>query len=340
MDMNDKVSAAATPRERFLACLDRRPIEGLVPTFELAFYLTMETMRSVHPCHRLYDQWFQMRKEERQLHRSDMASVLIKTAERYQHSAICLHPRPEIREEILASIAVTRDQCGDRYALFYHGDATFAIPDGSTMEEFSSRMIEEPEDLKQEAQAKVDAAISQAEAIQRAGGLDGFVMCSDYCFNQAPFYSRTMFADFVAPYLEQLITAYRQMGFYTIKHTDGAIMPILDMIVECGPHAIHSLDPQGGVDLAEVKRLYGHRVALCGNVNCSLLDTGTKEQIQADVRRSLREGMPGGGYIFCTSNTVYTGMPLANYETMMEVWLAEGHYLPNSIGCVHESSGR
>ncbi|HIQ96408.1 MAG TPA: LacI family DNA-binding transcriptional regulator [Candidatus Limivivens merdigallinarum] len=44
--------------------------------------------------------------------------------------------------------------------------------------------------------------------------------------------------------------------------TDGNVMPILDLIVDCKPDAIHSLDPQSGVDLAEVKRLYGDKVCL------------------------------------------------------------------------------
>ncbi len=44
------------------------------------------------------------------------------------------------------------------------------------------------------------------------------------------------------------------MGYYTIKHTDGNIMPILDQMVECGPDALHSLDPQGGAVLSEVKK--------------------------------------------------------------------------------------
>ena len=70
------------------------------------------------------------------------------------------------------------------------------------------------------------------------------------------------------------------MGFYAIKHTDGNIMPILDQLVQAGPHALHSLDPQGGVDIAEVKRLYGDRVCLIGNVNCGLLDTGTDEEVR------------------------------------------------------------
>jgi uroporphyrinogen decarboxylase len=117
-----------------------------------------------------------------------------------------------------------------------------------------------------------------------------------------------------------------QQGFYTIKHTDGNIMPILDQLVQCNPHALHSLDPQGGVDIAEIKRLYGRQVALIGNVNCGLMDTGTDEEVQSSARYALKHGMPGGGYIFSTSNCVYTGMRLARYELILDIWRREGIY--------------
>ena len=45
-----------------------------------------------------------------------------------------------------------------------------------------------------------------------------------------------------------------------------------------------------------------------------------------DVRRALRDGMPGYGYIFSTSNTAYTGMPLERYELMHKIWREEGIY--------------
>ena len=43
-----------TPRERFVASLERRPLEGRVPHFELVFFLTMEAFGKVHPSHRNY----------------------------------------------------------------------------------------------------------------------------------------------------------------------------------------------------------------------------------------------------------------------------------------------
>ena len=81
-----------------------------------------------------------------------------------------------------------------------------------------------------------------------------------------------------------------------------------------------------GVDLAEVKKRAGNRACLIGNVNCALLQTGRDDEVVDDVRRALRQGMPGGGYVFGTSNCIYTGMRLSRYELMLDVWRREGIY--------------
>jgi uroporphyrinogen decarboxylase len=315
-----------TPRERFIVALERKPLAGRVPHFELVFYLTMEAFGKVHPEQRHYAQWGQMEEKERQLHREEMAGIYVATAERFEHSAILLHPNPSTEVETLRLIESIREESGDRYCLLLHGDATFSIPDGTRMYDFASRLVDEPEKLKQEAADMVRHALARAERLRAHGGLDGFALCSDYCFNTGPFLSPAQFSEFVTPYLADLIAGYRQMGFYAIKHTDGNIMPILDQLVQADPHALHSLDPQAGVDIAEVKRLFGNRVCLIGNVNCGALDTGADEDVLESARYALTHGMPGGGYVFSTSNCIYTGMRLARYELMLDVWRREGNY--------------
>ena len=217
-----------TPRDRFIAALERRPIVGRVPHFELVFFLTMEAFGIVHPSQRRYDQWDQMEEGERELHRSQMADMYLRTAERFEHSAIFLHPNPGGFEETVRLIDLIRERSGDRYFLMMHGDATFEIPDGNRMYEFSYRLADEPEAVKAEAAVMVDRALSAAERYAAHGGLDGYALCADYCLNAGPFLSPKLFSEFVTPYLTRLIRGYRELGFYTIKHTDGNIMPILD----------------------------------------------------------------------------------------------------------------
>lgn len=314
------------PRRRFITALNREPLVGRVPHFELVFFLTMETFGKVHPSHRNYEQWYQMEETERQLHREDMADLYIAVADRFEHSAIFIHQNPNTPEEIQRLLAAIRERSGDRYFLMCHGDATLAIPDGAGMMKLAVAMAENAQGLKENNQRDVDHALEAAYHQQQHGLLDGYALCSDYCFNSGPFMRPEQFNEFVYPYLKQLIAGYRELGFYTIKHTDGNIMPIIEQLVDANPHALHSLDPQGGVDIAELKRLYGDRVCLIGNVNSGLLDTGTREDIIESTRYALQHGMPGGGYIFSSSNCVYSGMPLSSYELMLDVWRREGNY--------------
>ena len=316
-------------RDRMIAALNCRPVSGLVPTFELVFFLTMEAFGRVHPSQQVFHQWDQMSEKERQLHREDFAKTYVMTAQRYQHSAIFINPPPMDRpEEIKRQCDLIAEYGDGEYLTMIHGDATFAIPDGQGMAEFAYRLSDDPEGIKREAGKRVDNALKKGEILAKMGGLDCMALCSDYCFNTNPFMSPAQFSEFVAPYLERLIRGYREMGYYVIKHTDGNIMPILDQLIQCRPHALHSIDPQAGVDLAEVKRrVKGRNICLIGNVHCGLLETGTDEEVVADVRRSLRQGMEGDpGYIFSTSNCVYTGMDLARYELMQRVWKEYGVY--------------
>jgi uroporphyrinogen decarboxylase len=57
-----------------------------------------------------------------------------------------------------------------------------------------------------------------------------------------------------------------------------------------------------------------------GNVQCNYLQDGPPAKIRESALYCLRHGAPGGGYIFSTSNTIFPGMPLENYEYMLEVF--------------------
>ncbi len=325
-DRTHRSKAGNTPRERFIAALERRPVIGRVPHFELVFFLTMEAFGKLHPSQRNYSQWKQMSEMERRLHRSEMADLYVATAERYEHDAIFLHPNPGSEDEVFHLIDLVRKKSNDRYFLMMHGDATDGIPNGEHMTEYSCRLFEEPQSVKDASRARVDRSVAAAERMKQHGGLDGYALCSDYCTNVGPFLRPTMFEEFVAPYLSDLISRYRKLGFYTIKHTDGNIMPILKCLLEANPHALHSLDPQGGVDMAEMVRLAGDRVCLIGNVNCGMLDTGSEQECIDSTRYALKHGMTTPGYIFSTSNCIYTGMQLKRYELILDVWRKYGNY--------------
>jgi len=323
---NHMIPNDITGREKFIKALKREPVTGLVPHFELVFYLTMEALGKVHPLHRDFYQWMQMSINERELQIQDIAACHIAVAEKYRHSAIFVQSRLEDFDSVRRLLEIIREKSGNEYFLMMHGDSTASIPDGGHMMEFTVQMYEEPEKIIDNTKRITDEFLTFASKLSGTGLLDGFALCSDYCTNVNSFFPLPLFEELIVPPLKEIISEYRRMGYYSIKHSDGNIMPILKMMIDCEPDALHSLDPQGGVDLAEVKRIAGERVALIGNVNCGLLHTGTEDEVRDDVLRALHQGMPGGGFIFSTSNCIYTGLPLERYELMHNLWLEHGDY--------------
>lgn len=251
------------------------------------------------------------------------ARLRVDIAEKFDHSIIISSLTPgyhgrDFWEESEEQIIMLRDLVGSNILVLGGGDPTFAIP-GSDMTEFVEKLYDDPQGLKDEAQRRVDEHLEQFERLHKAGA-EGFILWSDYAFNSGPFLSPDMFAEFITPYLKQTIDGIRSMGCIAIKHTDGNLMPIIDQIVGCKPHALHSIDPMAGMDIREIKRLYGKDMCLIGNVHCAYMETGTPEQIRESAEYALTYGKPGGGFIFSTSNIVFRGMPLESYYLIHSIW--------------------
>lgn len=317
-----------TPKERAVAALTLHTPD-MVPTFELEFQLEEEMFGrkfitpDLEPANLA-----KLSQQEKERALFEFARYVVHVYQSLEYSIIpgpygigdwidC--ERAIISPELKLIHAYIRELVGDTMMIGYHGDGTFAIPDGNEMYAFAYQITDDPEGMEAKAEAMMRSAIERNKVLQDSG-VDCLLLCSDYCFNSGPFVSPRMFRRFIQPYLARIIEAARKDGLYTIKHTDGNIMPILDQLVECQPHALHSIDPMAGVDIKVVKALVGDQVCLCGNVHCAALQTGTDEEVIASARYCLTHAKPGGGYIFCTSNIPFKGMPPERYRLILDIW--------------------
>ena len=264
------------------------------------------------------------------------AQLYVDVARRFDHSIIFVNStlrnhEPKAEEGMshctqgtLDTIKAIRDIDGGERLVMNHNDPTFMIPFGNA-EEFCVNLFLEPDMMHETARASVENAIESCDTFQKAGS-DGFIMCCDYCTNDGPFVSPPQFDEFIAPYLKQSIAEFKARGAYIIKHTDGNIMPILDALIDAAPHALHSIDPMAGVDIKVVKERCGDKVALCGNVHCAHLQSGTPQEIRESAEYCLTHAKPRGGYVFSTSNCVFRGMPLESYDLIHDIWMKNRDY--------------
>jgi len=147
--------------------------------------------------------------------------------------------------------------------------------------------------------------------------VDFIIINSDYGFNTGPFISPTHFQEFVTPYLTEIVSAIHDLGLLAILHSDGNLKEILDQLHGTGLDGYQSVDPQGFMDIREVRAQYPDWV-LMGNVMCSLMQGSDEEPIRESVRYCMQHGGIGKRYIFSTSNCIFAGMPLQSYRVMLD----------------------
>ena len=167
-------------------------------------------------------------------------------------------------------------------------------------------------------------------------GADVIVVGDDYAGKTSPMMSPEHFREFVLPYLKKAVNLTHEKGSYLIKHTDGNIWKILDDIIGTGIDVLDPIEPIAGMDIGKVKEKYGNRVALAGNIDCTmLLPMGTKEEVEEAVKETIAKAAPGGGYIMASSNSIHPGVNPENYKVMVETTKKYGKY-PIDKGLIKE----
>jgi uroporphyrinogen decarboxylase len=158
-------------------------------------------------------------------------------------------------------------------------------------------------------------------------GAEVIILGDDYADNRSPLFSPELFKRFILPRLKKMIDAIHNEGAKAIKHSDGNIYSLLDMIVDAGADGINPVEPTAGMALAEVKRLVGERTCITGNIDCGqLLPYGTNAEVDKAVRQAIADAAVGGGYILTSSNSIHSSCNAQNFITMIKACHKYGVY--------------
>jgi uroporphyrinogen decarboxylase len=193
-------------------------------------------------------------------------------------------------------------------------------------EQFLMDMIENPRLVHELIEVCLSHDIPFMRRAIRAGA-EVIVLGDDYADKNGPIMSPRHFREFIFPALKKVVAAAKAEGAYVIKHSDGNIMPLMDMIVEAGVDAINPIEPLPGMDIVEIKRRYGHKVALVGNIDCGhLLCFGTPEQVREKVKWTIKVAGYNGGFILSSSNSIHSSVKPENYLAMARACREFGNY--------------
>lgn len=194
------------------------------------------------------------------------------------------------------------------------------------MQELFVDMVERPALVHQLAEMVTEFNLELCEQAVDAGA-NVIILEDDIAGNESTLISPRHFSQFVAPYNQRVLDYAHERGLKVVRHSDGCLWPILDLLLEMGYDGLNPLEPGAGMDLKRVKEYCGDRICLLGNIDCGdLLSSGTEEEVEAAVIQAIEDAAPGGGYVLCSSNSIHPGVRAENFVAMIKAAKQYGVY--------------
>lgn len=159
--------------------------------------------------------------------------------------------------------------------------------------------------------------VSMFEYFAQMDAVDILWYSDDIAYTDGLMVSPAMLRKYFFPWLKKIGDLARASGKPLIYHTDGLLYAVFDEIIACGVDAIHPIEPKS-MAISEVKRRYGDRLCLVGNIDVDLLARGSPEEIRRQVRENIETVGYNGGYVVGSGNSVPEYVNFDNYLAMLK----------------------
>lgn len=215
---------------------------------------------------------------------------------------------------------------GRRAIIFHHRAAFMWSAYLMGIDRILMNFLAEPELVEIVLDKVLDSNMAVVRRAIRAGA-EVIVLGDDYASNLGPMMSPAVFEHFILPRLKRMVDMIHEEGALCIKHSDGDLYSLLEMIVSTGADGFNPIEPMAGMELKKVKELMGDRICLVGNIDCGhLLPFGTPDEVRRTVRQAIADAAHGGGFILSSSNSIHSSCRPENFTAMIEACREFGEY--------------
>ena len=180
-------------------------------------------------------------------------------------------------------------------------------------------MAEDPEWMRHMFEAQMDLLIDGYTEMIRAGAaVDGFYMASDLALKTGPMFSPRMHRELCVPALKRLCDFLHANDTDLIFHCDGDVGPLIPNLLEAGIDCLQPMEVHAGLDVRELKAVYGDRVSFMGNIGHDemLLPDDMMEDVIID---KMTVAGKGGGYIYHSDHSIAPDIPFEQYVKVLDI---------------------
>jgi uroporphyrinogen decarboxylase len=146
--------------------------------------------------------------------------------------------------------------------------------------------------------------------------IDALYLAGDVCGRDGPLVSPRHLREFNFNYLRRVIHLAHASGKKVLYHTDGRVLPLIELFLEYSIDGINPLEPRFNDPEEFLRRSNCRLILYGGGDNCDAIPNGTPDTVRDHVLSRFRVFGRNGMYIFSTHD-IPSYCPLANLDAMV-----------------------
>jgi len=164
------------------------------------------------------------------------------------------------------------------------------------------------------------------EMLARGFEFDGVFVANDLGYRNGTFFSPATFREVEFPAQQRMYATFREHDLPAILHSCGNVREHVPQLIEAGLTCLNPLESKAGMDVVELKREFGDRLAFMGGIDVRAMADPDPEVIEREIARKIPVAMQGGGYIYYSDHSVPDNVSWAQYQRVMQLVREYGTY--------------
>lgn len=230
-------------------------------------------------------------------------------------------PNPCSRE-ILNEAEILSKKYGDKYALIFSTRSGFMNTYLSLgFDGFSYALIDDPGLIDDIYYQMRDWTLELVDCLKQFP-FDAIRVTDDIAYKNGLLFSPEILEKYLIS-AHMLVKESSKLPL--IFHSDGNFFAIVDRLIEIGVDVVSNIEAES-MDIVKLKKEYGHKLKIMGNISINILAAGTPEETYQETKKRLQQLSPGGGYILSSENSLPNYCKPENIVAMKEAINDYGWY--------------
>ena len=132
-----------------------------------------------------------------------------------------------------------------------------------------------------------------------------------------------LFKKFALPFIKEATKLAKEAGVLTMLHSCGKERALVELVAnETDLNCVNPLEipPMGDCDLAEIKKSFGDKISLMGNIHTTeVMLYGSVDDVKRACEKAIDDAGYNGGFILSTGDQCGRDTPEENIKAMVEV---------------------